>query len=202
MGARSQGHNPVRWTLLSLSGVAVWLALPAKLVLIGWTEALPAHLLIIGIVMMAGSVALGLSPIGKWIALACPVAWLLAFQGFRLPLELILHSWAGQGVIPHEMTWTGSNWDVVSGIAALALAPLCRRSRTAAWAGNIIGFVLLINVGRVAILSAPVPFGWKDVTPKLLLPFHLPYALIIPVCVGGALAGHVILTRALLARRG
>ena len=29
----------------------------------------------------------------------------------------------------------------------------------------------------------------------------LPYALILPVCVGGALAGHVILTRALLLRK-
>jgi hypothetical protein len=31
---------------------------------------------------------------------------------------------------------------------------------------------------------------------------HLPYALIAPVCVAGALAGHVILTRALLMRAG
>ena len=85
-----------------------------------------------------------------------------------------------------------------SGIAALALAPFSRRSRAAAWIGNIIGFVLLVNVGRVAVLSAPVPFGWHDVQPKLLLPFHLPYALILPVCVGGALIGHLVLTRALL----
>jgi len=147
---------------------------------------------------MLVSALIGFSQIGKWLALTSAIPWLLAFQGFRLPLELVLHSWARQGVIPETMTWTGSNWDLLSGIVALVLAPFCRRSRTAAWAGNIVGFVLLLNVGRVAILSAPVPFGWPDVSPKLLLPFHLPYALIVPVCIGGAFVGHIVLTRALL----
>lgn len=147
---------------------------------------------------MTGSALLGLSRLGGWLATACPISLLLAFQGFRLPLELVLHSWVRQGVIPETMTWTGSNWDILSGAAALGLAPLSQRSKAAAWAGNIFGTVLLLNVGRVAVLSAPVPFGWHEVTPKLLLPYHLPYALIVPVCVGGALAGHIILTRALL----
>ena len=80
------------------------------------------------------------------------------------------------------------------------LAPFCRRSTLAAWTGNIIGFALLLNVARVAVLSSPVPFGWHDVSPKLEVAYHLPYALIIPVCVGGALVGHIALTRALLRR--
>jgi hypothetical protein len=132
------------------------------------------------------------------MAIACPIPWLLAFQGFRLPLELVLHSWVHQGVIPSRMTWNGSNWDILSGIAALGLAPLSQRFKVAAWIGNIIGIVLLINVGRVAMFPEMVTFGAQDVTPKLLLPYHLPYALILPVCVGGAWTGHVILTRALL----
>ena len=155
------------------------------------------HLLLFGAGNLLGCVGLGLSPVGRWIA-ASPIPWLLAFQGFRLPLELVLHSWVGQGVIPATMTWTGSNWDILSGLAALALAPFAGRRPVLAWIGNILGFVLLLNVGRVALLSAPTPFGWADVTPKLQLPFHLPYALIIPVCVGGALLGHMALTRALL----
>jgi hypothetical protein len=112
-------------------------------------------------------------------------------------LELILHSWANQGTIPTTMTWTGRNWDIVSGVVALLAAPLAGRSPAAAWLANATGLVLLFNVGRVAVLSSPVPFGWQ-VTPPLLLAFHLPYALILPVCVGGAVLGHVVLTRALL----
>jgi len=58
----------------------------------------------------------------------------------------------------------------------------------------------LANVGRVAVRSPPLAFGWPDVTPKLQPAFHLPYALIIPVCISGALIGHIALTRALLAK--
>ena len=56
--------------------------------------------------------------------------------------------------------------------------------------------ILLINVMRVAVLSSPVPFGWNTQPPLLLLAFHLSYMLIAPVCVGGALFGHLELTRA------
>jgi hypothetical protein len=197
ISAQPQGRNPFRLTVSVGLGLLLWLATTAGLVGSGWLEAIPGRMVVLGGAVLTVSVLLGLSPLGKWMAIACPIPWLIAFQGFRLPLELVLHSWVRQGVIPESMTWNGSNWDILSGIAALALAPLSLRSKVAAQAANMIGFVLLVNVGRVAVLSSPVPFGWQDVTPKLLLPYHLPYALIVPVCVGGALAGHVILTRAL-----
>ena len=38
----------------------------------------------------------------------------------------------------------------------------------------------------------------QDLEPPLLLALHLPYMLIGPVCVGGALLGHIVLTRRLL----
>ncbi|HWU43036.1 MAG TPA: hypothetical protein VN132_06340 [Bdellovibrio sp.] len=134
---------------------------------------------------------------GAKLALAIPICFLIAFQIFRLPLELILHSWSEQGTIPSTMTWTGQNFDIITGILALALAPLAGRIRWAAWTFNVIGLALLLNVMRVAVMSSPLPFAWS-VEPPLQLIFHLPYALIAPVCVGGALAGHIILTRALL----
>jgi hypothetical protein len=198
ISAQPQGRDPFRLTLSVGISLVLWLATIAGLVGTGWLGAVPERLIMLGGAVFSLSVLLGLSPLGKWMAIACPVSWLVAFQGFRLPLELVLHSWVHQGVIPKAMTWNGSNWDILSGIAALVLAPLSPRFKVAAWAVNIIGGVLLINVGRVAVSSAPLPFGWQDVTPKLLLPYHLPYALIVPICVGGALAGHVILTRALL----
>jgi hypothetical protein len=198
--ARSEGRNPVSRVGGVAGGVVLWLGLLAGLVASGWVEAVPVHLMTFGAVAMLGSLLLGFSPAGKWLAAGNSISWLLAFQGFRLPLELVLHSWVAQGVIPPTMTWTGSNWDVLSGIAALGLAPFCRRSIVLAWVGNVFGFALLLNIGRVAVLSSPVPFGWPDVMPKLQVAYHLPYALIIPICVGGALVGHIALTRALLAK--
>jgi hypothetical protein len=84
---------------------------------------------------------------------------------------------------------------------ALAAAPFAGRSRAVAWIANVVGSLLLLNVMRVALLSSPVPFGW-GVEPPLVIALHLPYAFIGPVCVGGALAGHIVLTRALLGAPG
>ena len=82
---------------------------------------------------------------------------------------------------------------------ALLAAPFATRRRGIAWGANVVGLLLLLNVMRVAILSSPFPFGWGQ-QPPLLLAWHLPYALIGPECVGGALFGHLVLTRALLRR--
>ena len=145
-----------------------------------------------------GGVALALSPVGRWWATGLPLWALVAFQGFRLPLEIVLHWWVADGTIPATMTWTGSNPDIISGVVAIVAAPWARH-RGVAWLVNIVGFVLLVNVARAAMLSSPVPFGW-NVTPPLTLAMHLPYAWIVPVCVAGALCGHIVLTRALLTR--
>ncbi len=54
----------------------------------------------------------------------------------------------------------------------------------------------LMNVARTAILSSPVPFGWQ-VEPPLELILYMPYVFIVPVSVGVAALGHVLLTRRL-----
>lgn len=181
-------------------GLIVYLAAMSAVVGTGVLESLPLHGLpfFFGTVFVV-SVAAGVSSIGGRMAAALPLAALVAFQAFRLPLELVLHAWVSQGTIPDTMTWSGQNWDIVSGIVAIAAAPFASRRPAVAWLANTIGATLLLNVMRVAILSSPVPFGW-GVTPPLVLALHLPYALVGPVCVGGALFGHIVLTRALLRR--
>lgn len=187
-----------RRTLAFCAALVAWLGALAVIVERGLLEALPLRGLpfFFGAIFVVSAYA-GLSAIGRRVARTIPLAALVGFQAFRLPLELVLHRWAEQGVIPTTMTWTGQNWDIISGAVALVAAPFANRRRGIAWTANLIGAALLLNVIRVAVLSSPLPFGW-DVQPKLLLALHLPYALIGPVCVGGALAGHLVLTRALL----
>ncbi|HET9952438.1 MAG TPA: hypothetical protein VFS09_11660 [Candidatus Eisenbacteria bacterium] len=201
-GAAADGARPASRTAFAALGGLVWLAVLGEFVANGAV----AHAPMPAILVFAGAsnlmaLVLGLSPLGGSIARGVPIGALVAFQGFRLPLELVLHDWARQGTIPETMTWSGSNFDIVSGIVALLAAPFAARWRAAAWAANAIGLALLVNVGRVAILSSPLPFAWR-VEPPLLLAAHLPYAFILPVCVAGALLGHVVLTRALLRPRG
>ncbi len=175
-----------------------WLLIVAAVVESGVLAAspLPYLVLFFGLSQVL-AVVWALSPVGRWLAAGLPIAELVAFQGFRLPLELVLHNWVASGTIPATMTWTGANFGIISGVVALVAAPWAATSRRVAWTANLIGIVLLLNVMRVAIMSSPLPFAW-NVTPPLQLAFHLPYALIVPFCVAGALAGHIVLTRALL----
>jgi hypothetical protein len=180
--------------------LGLWLGAQSALVVSGRLTSLPLN----GLPLFFGPIlviwiGLALSPVGLRLATTIPIVALVGFQAFRLPLELVLHSWFTQGTIPESMTWSGQNWDIVSGLVALICAPFAGRYRVAARFANIVGFALLLNVMRVAVLSAPVPFGWNT-QPPLLLAFHLPYALIGPVCVGGSLFGHIVLTRALWRR--
>jgi len=185
-------------TLKFAGGLTLWLGLVSGVVASKVLEASPfPGLLIFFLVVIGVSLGAALSPVGRWFALGLPLPLLIAFQGFRLPLEILLHSWAEHGSIPYSMTWSGSNFDVFSGILALFLAPFTEKSRPLAWFTNTIGLVLLLNVMRIAIFSSPFPFAWP-VEPPLQLGFHLPYALIVPLCIGGALFDHVVVIRKML----
>ncbi|HEX4925452.1 MAG TPA: hypothetical protein VFV50_15270 [Bdellovibrionales bacterium] len=200
IASRRLGGPALKRALLVLAGILAWNALLAIPVVTGWiSAAVMPRLMLFFLAANLAAVIFAFSAPGVWLSRGLPIWALVAFQGFRLPLELILHSWGEQGTIPMSMTWSGSNFDVITGIASLALAPFAVRSAAAAWMANLIGFALLLNVGRVAVLSSPLPFAW-GVEPPLQLVLYLPYAWIGPVCVAGALAGHVILTRALLSK--
>lgn len=180
------------------TGALAWLSLISCIVLTGVIQESPMPRLMI---FFAGinivSAAFAFSHVGKRLALTIPIYLLVAFQAFRFPLELVLHSWSEQGTIPSTMTWTGANFDIIAGTLALVSIPLVKKNTKLAWIPNLVGFGLLLNVMRVAILSSPLPFSW-DVNPPLQLGFYFPYVLIVPVCIGGALIGHIVLTRALL----
>ena len=177
--------------------IVVWLAALSGAVKTGYALENPMPgIPMLFLTVVLTSIAFAFSPIGKKLSYGVPVAFLVLFQSFRLPLELILHEWASQGVIPTTMTWTGQNLDIATGVLAIVAFPFAGKYRSVARVFNIIGLGFLLNVMRVAILSSPGPFGW-NVEPKMQLITHVPYALIGPVCVGGALIGHILLMRAL-----
>lgn len=211
LGVVSIWRSHPRWQALLVSLMLLaWLSgftvfVGSHALLDGKLDGLPVPPIVATFGIINGmSLLAALSPVGRRLAEHFSLAALVGFQGFRLPLELVLHAWVQQGTIPVTMSWNlsegGHNLDILTGIVALlAGLMLWRRPelRSVAWAANLLGLALLINVGRVAVLSSPVPFGW-NVKPPLMLIAYLPYAYIGPVCVGGALFGHVVLTRKLL----
>lgn len=142
------------------------------------------------------TIVFALSQAGAKMANQLSFTALLGFQAFRLPLELILHHWAKLKTIPETMTWTGQNYDLITGIIALVALPALKRSLPLVWFVQITGFVLLLNVIRVALLSSPLPFAWSlDIPLQLIL--YFPYALIVPLFVAPALFCHLLVFRKL-----
>jgi hypothetical protein len=205
---RTLGEAPAvraRRAVVTAIGLALWLGatalVPASGVLA--RAMLPPPVMLFFLASIGVAIAAALSPLGTSLVRGIPVAALIATQAFRLPLELILHAWKDQGVLPLQMTFEGRNFDIVTGVLAVIIAVWSWRAavpRAALWAFNVIGSALLLNVMSIAVLSSPVPFRQFMNEPPVLLAFYAPYSWIVPICVGGALFAHILIFRSLLAR--
>jgi hypothetical protein len=201
---RTSGPVPARGSALRACGAALAvLAVSAALAESGTLGRPPRGLGVMAyfVVCNAGAAALAFSGLGQRMAQSLPLYALVGFHVFRLPLELVLHQWYMEGVLPVQMTYAGHNFDIVTGLLALFMAPLMyygKLSRRAAWLFNLVGAALLANVASIAVRSSPVPLRSYMNEPPVLLALHAPFTWILPVCVSGALFGHLITFRRLL----
>ena len=157
----------------------------------------PFALLVAGIVVVA--VSLAWTTVGWRLARHVPLWVLVAVQAFRLPLELATHAMYERGIMPGQMSYSGRNFDIVTGIAAIPAAVLLasgRGGRTLAAAWNVLGLALLVNVVVVAILSTPrfAYFGGERLNVWVT---YVPFVWLPAVMVVAALAGHLVVFRAL-----
>jgi hypothetical protein len=188
-------------------GVAAtaWLAFTGVLGAIGFLadfESRPPHLLVVFLPTLLGTLLLGLSRFGTELT-TLPLPALIAFHGFRFPLELVMHRAATDGAMPEQMTFTGNNLDIVTGITALVVAALAARDLAPRWlllAWNALGTLLLITILVIAVASLPT-FGLFGRNPEQLNTWvaYFPYVWLPAGLVSGAVLGHVLLWRRLLA---
>lgn len=165
-------------------------------------DARPPPLLLL-VVFVAGSAQLlARSVIGRTMQDGLPLAALVGFHAFRLPLELVMHRAATEGVMPPQMTFTGWNFDVVSGGSAIVVAALvglgvAGRRLVLVW--NALGTALLLAIVVIAIASTPVfaAFGRGEALNTFIA--YLPFTTLPTVMVALAMAGHLVLWRRLLA---
>jgi hypothetical protein len=161
----------------------------------------PFAAVVIAVVAMALLIAYG--GYGKRLAAGIPLWILVVIQGFRLPLELAMHSMYENGIMPGQMSYSGQNFDIITGVTALMIAPILRtgRVRGLAVVWNAMGFGLLVNVVVVAVLSTPA-FQYFGPEAERLNTFvtYPPFVWLPTVMVTAALAGHLLIARALLSR--
>ena len=99
------------------------------------------------------------------------------------------------------MTWSGNNFDVVTGASAAILGLLAVRGPLPRWLvalWNVMGIALLVTVVAIAVMSTPTVLRrfWNE--PAVLLPYEAPLNWIVGVHVWTAWVGHLVVFRALL----
>jgi hypothetical protein len=202
----AQPSHRFRSTLLATAAAFVWLAVPGLLaargVLLNF-EHRPPPALVMLVVLTVATTGIAFSSLGKRVAIGVPLWALVAVQGFRFPLELFMHRAALEGAMPVQMSFAGSNYDIVTGITALVLGAALyfhRVSPTWVIAWNVVGFALLVNIVTIALLSMPlVQFWGPDQVNTFALRF--PYVWLPAILVQAALMGHLLILRRLLSGR-
>lgn len=189
------------WAIPGLFGILVWMGITGALGSSGVLNdfaRMPPPFMFLVTTMLVLTLALGFSPIGTLMAQRLPFWMLVGSQAFRFPLELAMHRAADEGVMPRQMSYDGLNFDIVTGISALLLGLALYRGQVPtilvkAW--NAVGFVLLVNIVTIAILSAPVPFRIFLEGPPNVWVTRAPFVWLPTVMVAFALFGHVLVFR-------
>ena len=193
-----------RWVLLAVAGAVVWLKATW---LIAWSgvlrrfDAQPPPFAFFVLAFFVLGVALAFSPVGTRLVRGLSLAALVGIQAFRLPLELLMHRAYEEGVMPVQMSFSGRNFDIVTGVTAAVLGIALARWRVPRWivmAWNVLGLALLVNVVTVAIVSTPIfrAFGDAHLNTWVAYP---PFVWLPAVMVVVAWAGHLLIFRKLSA---
>lgn len=161
----------------------------------------PAPPLVLVLLLTLLTLGMALSSIGSRLVAEVSLGGLLALQGFRIVVEWLLHRLYQEGVVPVQMTYSGRNFDIVSGLTGLALGIWLLRGgmvpRPLLWGWNFLGLALLANIVVTAILSTPVPFRVFLNDPPNLLPSTFPFVWLPSFLVQVALASHLLVFRKL-----
>jgi len=182
--------------------VVVWLLLTALLAVSGVLQRFdrtppPFAGLVLAVTVIG--IVVPLSPLGSLLVRGLPLWALIGSQVFRFPLELVMHQAYLEGVMPVQMSYSGRNFDIVTGITAGLLGLWLARRPVPRWivAGwNLLGFALLVNVVTVAIVSTPA-FGWFGGDRFSTFVTYFPFVWLPAALVLAALMGHILVWRSL-----
>jgi hypothetical protein len=203
--ARADGAAPravSRRTLTVSIVFVVWVALWGAVASTGVlrrTDVLPPPMLPMFLLIFGSAALLAWSRWGTALARHLPLAVLVGAQAFRLPLELAMHEAGRAGVMPVQLSFSGMNFDIVTGASAAILAVLLAKRRAPRWlvvAWNVYGLAMLAIIAGIAVATSPFvrAFGEGSVNTWVT---YVPFVWLPAVLVPFALAGHIVVLRRL-----
>jgi hypothetical protein len=199
--AGESAAQTARATLLMAAGTATWMALTwvvAERGIFRQWDRIPPSTAVLVLLIVLISARLSMGGVGRRLSEHIPLWILVGIQGFRLPLELAMHTMAERGIMPEQMSYTGRNFDIVTGITAIIVAALVATNRAGRWLvlmWNVMGLALLVNIVAVALVSTPIfaLFGPERLNIWITYP---PFVWLPAVMVLAALTGHLVIFRA------
>lgn len=204
-GLRESATRTWWFTGLAAAAIAAWMTLTWRVAgsgVLADFDRRPPPLMLMVLTVFAVSALVAFTRYGTRFVEGLPLWILIAGQSFRLPLELLMHQAANEGVMPPEMSYSGLNFDIVTGLTALPVAWWIARghkhARRIAALWNIMGSLLLANILTVAILATPLfaVFGPDRLNVWVV---HPPYVWLPTMMVVCALTGHLVIYRKLRA---
>jgi hypothetical protein len=198
---RQTNRLQIRVALGAVAWMAITLWVSAAGVLRHFDRQPPPMLFLVAAVFaLAGWLAF--SWIGDLVVRHTSWVALVGLQGFRLPLELLMHRAYVEGIMPVQMSYSGRSFDIVTGATAIVLALALARMPVPRWViavWNVLGTVLLVNILMIAIASMPM-FHWFGMDRLNVWVADPPFVWLPAVLVLTAVAGHLLMFRKL--RRG
>lgn len=177
---------------------AVQLGLAYSGILGQWNRTPPPMVLML-LACFAITVVFAFSRIGEEMATTLSYAALIGAQAFRFPLELWMQHASAERAIPRQMTYSGSNLDIVSGLTAMVVAAVAARGLAPRWlltGWNALGSLLPLNVIVIAVRSMPMirAYGPFRMNARVA---DAPFVWLPGVLVQAALLGHLLIWRKL-----
>ena len=195
--------NSMKITLFVLFWLVVQSILSFKNVYNENTNSIPPKIFLFGVLPnIIAIIWLFISKTGKRFIDNLPIEKLTFLNLVRIPVELVLLWLFLNALIPQIMTFEGWNFDIIMGITTPIIIyygfikEKINRKFILIW--NIIGFILLLFIFVIALLSAPFPlqklaFDQPNIG-LLYFPFSWLPTFIVPIVI----FGHLVSIRKLI----
>lgn len=125
-----------------------------------------------------------------------PSSWLVYIQSFRILVEIFLWMLFARNIIPVQMTFEGSNYDILTGLSAplVAYYTLSQNKwpRIVAVLWNFSGLLLVTNIFLVAFLSTPGPMRQFFNEPTNTIVAYFPFVWLPAFIVPFAYLMHIL----------
>lgn len=196
-GAKTAGLGSLPSRIL-LFLLPLWIILQGVLAVYGFylqTDAVPPRIALFGVWPALLVIAVYFVFFRRSFIERLPLRLLTLLHAVRIPVELVLLWLFYGGQVPRMMTFEGWNFDILSGVAAIAVYfagfkdGAARRGVLIAF--NLVGLLLLANIVTIAILSLPTPIQQLNFGQPNRAVLYFPYVWLPGIVVPIVLFSHL-----------